>query len=60
MINARGQRIAQTYTEETGRYRLGLLPGSHTLVVSAADHPPRAQSVLVRPSQAELRVDIPL
>ncbi|MFF4752164.1 FUSC family protein [Streptomyces sp. NPDC002514] len=60
VINARGQRIAQTYTEETGRYRLGLLPGSHTLVVSAADHPPRAQSVLVRPSQAELRVDIPL
>ncbi|MFD7710195.1 FUSC family protein [Streptomyces sp. NPDC059786] len=50
VINARGQRVAQAYTDG-GRYRLGLRPGHHTLVVSAAGHPPHAQSVSVRPGQ---------
>jgi uncharacterized membrane protein YccC len=59
VINARGQRAAQTYTD-AGRYRLSLLPGSHTLVVSAAGHPPRAQSVMVWASEADLRLDIRL
>jgi hypothetical protein len=59
VINARGQRVAQTHTE-AGPYRLSLRPGSHTLVVSATGHPPRAQSVMVWPSQADLRLDIHL
>jgi fusaric acid resistance family protein len=59
VINARGQRVAQAYTE-TGPYRLSLRPGSHTLVVSAPDHPPRAQSVMVWPSQTDLHLDIRL
>ncbi|GHH81002.1 FUSC family protein [Streptomyces sulfonofaciens] len=59
VINARSQRVAQTYTD-AGRYRLSLRPGSHTLVVSAADHPPRAQSVMVRAAQPDLLLDIRL
>lgn len=59
VINARGQRVAQTYAE-AGRYGLNLRPGAHTLVVSAAEHPPRAQSVMVRASRADLRLDVRL
>ncbi|WP_261399342.1 FUSC family protein [Streptomyces misionensis] len=59
VINSRGQRVAQTHAD-AGRYRLGLMPGSHTLVVAAADHPPRAQSVTVHAAGADVRLDIRL
>ncbi|GHJ41639.1 hypothetical protein Sm713_72480 [Streptomyces sp. TS71-3] len=59
VINARGQRAAQAYTD-AGRYRLHLRPGSHTLVASAAGHAPRAQSLMVWASGADLRLDIRL
>ncbi|SEC84084.1 Uncharacterized membrane protein YccC [Streptomyces misionensis] len=59
VINSRGQRVAQTHAD-AGRYRLGLRPGSHTLVVAAADHPPRAQSVTIHAARADVRLDIRL
>jgi hypothetical protein len=59
VIDARGRRVAQTYAE-SGGYGLRLLPGSHTLVVSAAGHPPRAESVMVRASRTDQRLDLRL
>ncbi|GGL61440.1 hypothetical protein GCM10010129_01240 [Streptomyces fumigatiscleroticus] len=59
VINARGQRVAQAYTD-AGHYRIALRPGPHTLVVSAADHPPQARSVTVRTSQRTVRLDLRL
>jgi len=59
VVNARGQRVAHAYTE-AGRYRLGLRPGHHTLVVSAPGHSPRAESVTVATSQPRIQRDIRL
>lgn len=59
VIDARGRRVAQTYTED-GDYGLRLRPGSHTLVVSATGHPPRAESVMVRSTRNGRRLDVRL
>ncbi|MFK0172067.1 FUSC family protein [Streptomyces sp. NPDC090306] len=59
VINARGQRVARGYAEH-GRYRLDLRPGSHTLVVSAPDHSPRAETLTVRDTDRDVRHDIRL
>ncbi|MFE3515251.1 FUSC family protein [Streptomyces sp. NPDC059166] len=43
VIDARGKRVAAGPVR-SGRYRVGGVgPGSHTLIVSAADHAPRAE-----------------
>ncbi|MFB7593787.1 FUSC family protein [Streptomyces sp. NPDC056160] len=59
VVNARGQRVAHTYTD-AGRYRLGLRPGHHIVVVSAPEHSPHAEPVTVGASQAAVRLDIRL
>ncbi|MFD7996754.1 FUSC family protein [Streptomyces mexicanus] len=59
VVNARGQRVAHTYTDQ-GRYRLGLRPGHHTVVVSAPDHSPRAEPVTVGAAQPHIRLDVRL
>ncbi|WP_244217008.1 FUSC family protein [Streptomyces carpinensis] len=57
VVNARGQRVAHTYTD-AGRYRLSLPPGHHTVVVSAPEHSPRAEPVTVGAPQRHIRLDI--
>ncbi|WP_234438480.1 FUSC family protein [Streptomyces sp. NRRL S-340] len=59
VVNARGQRIAHTYTD-AGRYRLTLRAGHHIVVVSAPDHSPRAEPVTVHAAQPGIHLDVRL
>ncbi|WP_394428403.1 FUSC family protein [Streptomyces sp. SGAir0957] len=60
VISARGKRLAKSPVT-AGRYVVEALPpGTHTLVVSASHHPPRAELVTVTGPSGTVRHDVDL
>ncbi|MET9496187.1 FUSC family protein [Streptomyces sp. NPDC006552] len=60
VISARGKRLAKS-PATAGRYRVEALPaGTHTLVISASRHTPRAELVTVDTASGTVRHDVEL
>ncbi|MYW67035.1 FUSC family protein [Streptomyces sp. SID8379] len=58
VISARGKRLAKAQVHH-GSYTVDALPaGTHTLVISAARHAPRAELVTVDPDAKDVRHDL--